>query len=149
MSHSPEFGISNANEFFNEIVRPQHEDFLKNNASRRHALLTIMVAYHMFEWVHPKVQFSKGKPFKWHFASEYPNDVGLAKTFDLAREIANGTKHCKQKTQTRRQPGFSPGFSDEFARPLVVIYPDGMEHSVDVFLRQMVTFWAKEFPQTV
>lgn len=142
MSYSPEFGIDNANDFFKVVVLPQHNDFLKNNASRRHALLAIMVAYHMFEWVH-------GKKFKVDlFESKYPNDIALTKTFELARHITNGTKHYLQKTKTRTQAGFSSEFTNEFARPLVIRHPDGQEQSVDDLLQQMVDFWANNLPQT-
>ena len=106
MSHSPEFGINNATVFFNEIVLPQYNDFLKNNSSRRHALLTILVAYHLFEWANPCKTFTKEK-----FKEYYPDDDALVEIFDLAREITNGTKHFKQKTETRRQSGFSSEFS--------------------------------------
>ena len=139
MLYSSEFGINGANDFFNEIVRPQYGDFLKDNASRRHALLTIIVAYHLFEWVHPRKKFSIE-----FFEATYPNDVDLAKFFDLARKIANGTKHSLQRTKTRRQAGFSSEFSDEFARPLIVVHSDGQEQSVDDLLHQMMNFWTNQ-----
>ena len=40
--------------------------------------------------------------------------------FELARNIANGTKHFSKKAKTQVQTGFSSGFSDGFACPLNV-----------------------------
>ena len=131
MTHSSSFGITNAHDFFHEIVLPQHEDFLAHCSSPRHALLAIIVAYHMFEWVPPG-----------------PSNKALPKVFELAKKITNGTKHFKQKVQTRKQGGFSGGFSpafgDGFARSLRVMLPDGTEQSANVILRQMVDFWTQQ-----
>ncbi len=91
----------------------------------------------MFEWVHP------GKTFKDHFESMYPSNKAHAKVFELARNITNGTKHFLPEAQTRTQPGFSSGFSDGFAHPLIVEFPDGTEQSANVILRQMVDFWTQ------
>ena len=51
---------------FRIIVIPQYEDFVSNNSSSRYALLTTIVAYHMYEWAHRK-KFTVG-----HFKSTYP-----------------------------------------------------------------------------
>lgn len=92
----------------------------------------------MYEWVH-------GKPFKAKdFRTQYPNEHGLADTFDLARHITNGTKHFKPKAKTHTQGGFSSDFSDDFARPLNVEYGDGSQESADVFLRKVVDFWERQ-----
>ena len=32
------------------MIIPQHEDFREKNSSSRHALLTIILIYHMYEW---------------------------------------------------------------------------------------------------
>lgn len=142
-AHSPEFGINDANGYFIEIVKPQYDDFLENNASRRYAILAILVTYHLFEWVHSGQKFTIE-----FFERTYPNDIALAKSFELARNIANGTKHFLQKTETRRQSGFSSGFTEGFARPLVVKHPDGEEQSVDKLLHDMMDFWTRFLPQT-
>ncbi|MDE2977545.1 MAG: hypothetical protein OXU63_08495 [Acidobacteriota bacterium] len=100
--------------------------------------MTVIVAYHMYEWVH-------GRKFTPpDFRIRYPNEQGLASTFDLARKITNGTKHFKPKARTHTQGGFSSGFSDAFARPLNVEYDDGTRESADMFLRKMVDFWKKQ-----
>ena len=124
-----------AGDFFRALVIPQYEDFVANNSSSRHALLTTILAYHMYEWVH------RDKFTVSHFKSTYPQAPSLADVFELARKITNGTKHFKPKAKTRTQKGFSSGFSDEFARPLVVEFPDGIEKSADNFLCEMVDFW--------
>ena len=138
MSHQASFGIHNARDFLHELVVPQHDAFVADNSSSRHALLTVIVAYHMYEWVH-------GKPFKTKdFRTQYPNEHGLADTFDLARHITNGTKHFKPKAKTHTQGGFSSDFIDDFARPLNVEYGDGSQESADVFLRKVVDFWERQ-----
>ena len=140
MAHSSSFGVANANDFFHQIVRPQHIDFLANNASPRHALLAIIVAYHMFDWVH-------GRKFTVRrFKQEYPSNKALSDVFDLARKISNDAKHFLGKVQTpTQQPGgFSSVFSYAFARSLIVRSPDDTEQSADVILRQMVDFWTEQ-----
>ncbi len=138
MTNSSSFGVANARDFFRQMVLPQYEDFLADNSSPRHALLVIIVAYHMYEWVHRR-NFEVS-----HFESMYPSNKALANVFELARNITNDTKHFSLKTQTRTQPGFSSGFNDGFARPLIVMLPDGKEQSVDIILRQMVDFWTQQ-----
>lgn len=135
VTHTSSFDITTAGDFFRAVVIPQHEDFVANNFSSRHALLTTIVAYHMYEWVHRR-KFTVSR-----FKSTYPQDPSLADVFELARNITNGTKHFKPKAKTRTQKGFSSGFSDAFARPLIVEFPDGSEKSADRFLCEMVDFW--------
>lgn len=138
MSHQASFGIRRARDFLDELVVPQHDDFVADNASSRHALLTVIVAYHMYEWVHGRSFTAKD------FRTQYPTEQGLAGTFDLARRITNGTKHFRPKAKTSTQVGFSSDFSDDFARPLNVEYDDGTQESADVFLRKMVGFWKRQ-----
>jgi hypothetical protein len=137
VAHTSSFNIATAGDFFRMVVIPQHEDFVANNASSRHALLTTIVAYHMYEWVHPRTKFTVSD-----FKSKYPQDQPLADVFELAKNITNGTKHfLPEEAKTRAQKGFSSAFSDAFARPLIVAFPDGSEKSADSFLREMVDFW--------
>ena len=138
MSQQAIFGIGTARDFFDELVVAQHDAFVGENSSPRHALLTVIVAYHMYEWIHPQKFTARG------FRTQYPNEQGLARTFDLARKIANGTKHFTLKAKTCTQAGFSSGFSDGFARPLNVEYDDGTQESADAFLRKMVDFWKRQ-----
>jgi len=138
MSHQASFNIRNARDFLSELVIPQHDAFVADNASSRHALLTVIVAYHMYEWVHGQ-NFTEGD-----FRIYYPSEQGLAETFELARNITNGTKHFKPRAKTSTQTGFSSAFSDGFVRPLNVEYDDGTKESADQFLRKMVDFWKKQ-----
>ena len=50
----------------------------------------------------------------------------------------------KLRAKTRTQAGFSSGFIDDFARPLINRLPDGREQSADVVLHNMVDFWRSE-----
>lgn len=136
--HAASFNIRTPHEFFQDVVLPQYEDFIKCNSSVRHALLALLVAYHMYEWAHP------GKVPKKHFAGEYPQNLDVAESFEIARKIANGTKHFKSRIRTRAGPGFSSAFSEGFARPLNVEVSDGREESVDQILRRLIEFWKKQ-----
>lgn len=138
MTHEASFEIRTAQDFLHEMVIPQYNDFISKNSSSRYALTAIILAYHMYEWVH-----GAGKFCPQHFQTTYPNDQGLTEKFDLARKITNGTKHFLPKVQTQTQSGFSSGFSNAFARPLNVILNDGSMLSVDDLLRDIVEFWKK------
>ena len=138
MVHESSFNIRTPHDFLNEMVIPQHKEFIASNSSSRHALLTIILVYHMYEWVH-------GRTFSIdHFGTTYENEATMGEMFELARNIANGTKHCLPKARTRTQVGFSSAFSNGFARPLNVKFPNGRQQSVDAFLRQMVDFWTQQ-----
>lgn len=140
--HSASFNIRNADDFLREMILPQHADFLRNNASARHALLAITLVYHMYEWVHG-VQFSRT-----HFAKHYPSEPGIADYLELAKAITNGTKHFRSKAKTRVQAGFSSDFSEDFARPLNLEFQDGSETSADEFLGTLVEFWKRQQQRT-
>ena len=138
MMHKSSFNIRTARDFLHEMIIPQHEDFREKHSSSHHALLAIILVYHMYEWVH-------GAPFSIkHFRSTYKNEDDVEQMFGLAKNIANGTKHFAQRATTQVQTGFSSGFSDGFARPLNVEFDDGRKQSVDVFLRQLVEFWVQQ-----
>ena len=139
MARTSSFDVKNADDFFTQLVIPQYEEFLANNASSRHALLTTILAYHLYEWVH-------GEKFtEVSFLNRYPFHKEVMANFEEARNITNGTKHFKIKaTATKTQGGFSSGFSDGFARPLVIICSDGSTISADNFLRNIVNFWEEQ-----
>ena len=137
--HKSSFNIQTPHDFLHQLIIPQHNEFIQNNSSARHALLTIILVYHMYEWVHPK------KPFQpYHFKSHYPSDLDMVGRFELARKISNGTKHFEPRANTHVQGGFSSDFSDEFARPLNVEFPGDREEPVDIFLRELVEFWQRQ-----
>lgn len=143
MSHESSFDIKSARCFLNMMIIPQFEEFRSKNSSSRHAVITMILLFHMFEWANPEKQI-KNEGFLDRFRRVYPNDQELADKFDMARKIANGTKHRNNKIVTCSQAGFSSGFSDAFARPLVVIDEFGNKHSVDKLLREMVGFWQRQ-----
>lgn len=138
MAHTSSFEIKDAETFFNEMVLPQYEEFLKNNSSSRYALLTTIMAYHLYEWVHKK-KFELNE-----FEVAYPAHTRLAQDFNIARKITNGAKHFSVTVTTRTQQGFKSAFSDGFARPLIIEYPDGTEISADQFLRKLIEFWKEQ-----
>lgn len=134
------FEINNAESFFHQMVKPQYESFLVKNSSSRHALLSTILLYHLYEWVNPGEKFTIER-----FIKRYPDSFHLADSFEMARDITNGFKHFKVKpTTTRCQSGFSSTFSNRFVRPLIIISPSGLEISADDFLKQMFDFWNEQ-----
>ncbi|MDD9991958.1 MAG: hypothetical protein OXP75_09150 [Rhodospirillales bacterium] len=138
MRHKSSFGIHDANDFLNNMVLPQYQEFLKKNSSSRAALLTFMLVYHMYEWVHC-CAFSQE-----HFLETYPTDKHMCVFFETARRICNGTKHFAQRADTTVQSGFSSGFSDGFARPLNVTLAGNRQESADRLLHELVQFWERQ-----
>jgi len=139
MKHETNFDVMSARDFFDIVVLPQYEDFRKNNSSRRHALLSVVVTYHMFEWANNQTKFTLDC-----FKSLYADDALLADHFELARGITNGNKHFCSKIKTMSQEGFSSDFNSDFARPLNVIRSDGTKISMDELLEEMVQFWKNQ-----
>jgi hypothetical protein len=135
MSHTASFDIKEPSDFLEQMVLPQYNDFLTNNASSRYALLCTVVAYHMYEWANNRTEFREAD-----FRTRYPAKAHLAELFDLARRIVNGTKHFKNRIGTQTEKEFSSEFSDEFSRPLSVIKDDGSKISADILLREIVDF---------
>ena len=139
MTHTSSFGLEKARDFYDEIVFPQYQDFLQKNSSKRHALLTIISAYHLYEWVH-RTKFTRTD-----FKNRYPNESEVEELFETARHLTNGTKHYKNKAvKTRAQGGFSSAFSNAFARPLIIIKPDSSEVSADEFCEALIGFWQRQ-----
>ncbi len=139
MPHKTSFEIKTANDYFTEMLLPQHQDFISSNGSSRYALLTIILAYHMYEWVH-KIKFTVED-----FKAKYTNYQSMASEFDVARLITNGTKHFSEKEiETKVQPGFTSSFSNDFAKPLIIQYKNGSEVSADEFIHKIVDFWKNE-----
>ncbi len=151
MLHESSFGIRTAEDFLYKMVIPQYEDFTANHASSRHALLALILAYHMFEWAHEKT-FTEER-----FRKRYPGRVEMVDLFKLAGAISNGTKHFAPRAKTSTGVGFSREFSDAFARPLNAEFPEKTTHtphsakriSADRLLRELVTFWKGHFPASV
>ncbi|WP_063650531.1 hypothetical protein [Aliivibrio fischeri] len=138
MTNSSIFNIDTASVYFNELVLPQYDDFLKNNASSRYALPSIMSSHHLYEWVN-------GRKFTVNdFKLRYPDYSHLSEYFELARKLTNGTKHCANKVNTKVQTGFSSAFSLGFSKPLIVERDDGSYVSVDELLSSIIGFWKQQ-----
>ena len=134
MVHKSSFDIKTVQDFLYKMIIPQYEEFKENNSSSRHALLTIILVYHMREWANKSV---KDKQLA------YSDDI--AEMHKLVGDIANGTKHfVHERAATRVGPGFSSGFSDGFARPLNVKSCSDREVSVDELLDKLVEFWKEQ-----
>lgn len=141
--HEASFDIRTAPDFLHKLLIPQHKDFTADNASSRHAVLAIILAYHIYEWVH-------GRSFtREHFRKLYPDKVKMIDLFGLAGAISNGTKHFAPRAKTTAGVGFSSEFSEEFERPLNIEFPQdtvyapysGQRISADSLLKKLVTFW--------
>jgi hypothetical protein len=149
MVHERSFGIERANEFFEQILIPQYEDFLKDPLSPRYALLAIVAAYHMYDWAF-KRKFTEDD-----FNKRYPSEKAALANLKIAQDIANGTKHfekpskstahpkAKAKTKTfQREGSFSRAFSPAFSIPMLMIQKDdGSQISADDLLENLIGFW--------
>ncbi len=137
------FDISTADDFYEKVVKPQYQDFLDNNSSARYALLSILVTYHLHEWVGDKVKFDKNA-----FLERYPDFETESEYFEVARRICNDTKHfnkgLEKEVKTRTQFGFSSFFSEFYARPLMIKISEDKEVSVDCLLKCLLGFWEKK-----
>ena len=134
MPHQTSFTVKTPADFFAQIVLPQYQEFVENNSSVRHALLSIITVYHMGEWV-----YGDGARARKAVAQ-----TAVADDFEIARKVTNGTKHFKNKIVTRAQTGFSSGFSNAFARPLSIQRADGSETSADELLSRLIGFWKSQ-----
>ena len=145
MGHSSSFGITTPAEFFDQLLVPQHHDFLSDNASSRFALTCAIFGYHLYDWVNPTrvVQNNFRADFEAHY-QRHPAKVHLAEMFDLTRRLTNGTKHFRNRVGTGTQAGFSSAFSSDFRRPLYVIRDDGSQIGADELLKEIVDFWTAE-----
>ncbi len=149
MAHEASFGIRNASDFLHKLLIPQYKDFKADNASSRHAVIAIIVAYHIYEWTH-------GRPFtREHFEKLYPSEIKLIDLFELARAISNGTKHFAPRAKTTVGVGFSSAFTEAFERPLNIELPQdpvytpysGQRISADLLLKKLVTFWKDQLEE--
>jgi hypothetical protein len=139
MPHETSFTVKTAHDFFVQIVLPQYQDFVENNSSARHALLSIITPYHMGEWRYEE-KFRSGK--RWRPAAR---NAGVLEDFQVAEMITNGTKHMEPKSvTTRTQGGFSSAFSSAFARCLMIRKQNGNEISADDLLERLINFWKNQ-----
>lgn len=141
------FNIQTPQDFLRHLVIPQYEDFVGDISSVRHALLTFILVYHMYEWVHRPSRRKDGKKsdFADRFRDDYPDEhKDLVQYFCLARELTNDTKHFVSKVKTKTQTGFSSSFSNSFARSLNVELPCGRLVSVYEVLESIVDFWKRQ-----
>ncbi len=134
MTRRSSFDVRTPDDFFSKVVVPQYDEFIADNASSRKALVAIIVAYHMFEWV-------AGRKFAYPERNLSP---AINNAFELARKLTNGVKHFGHTIETKTQSAFSSGFDESFARPLIVVQDDRSELSVDQLLREIVNYWRGE-----
>ncbi|SFK82093.1 hypothetical protein SAMN04488518_109240 [Pseudovibrio ascidiaceicola] len=133
-----DFIVGSAEHLFSAVVIPQYQEFLKNNADIKAAVCTIILSYHLYEWVN-------GQSFnKDDFLKQYPENNVLAEYFDYSRKITNGVKHGNPKIKTKTQIGFSSAFSSAFARPLNVVTDEDETVSVDELLKVIIEYWKQQ-----
>ncbi len=139
------FDIETPADLFERVLLPTYQEFLENNASSRHALQGVLVAYHLFDWAND--EGFTDDAFARHYPE--PGHRGMLGFFRIARGLTNGFKHYASplpgkshpgaRVATRAQRGFSSAFSDDFSRPL-----NAEDVSVDILLRKLVAFWTDQ-----
>ncbi len=89
MNRSPLESYS-PSDMLHQLIIPQYKDFLKDNSSVRYAVLAVILAYHMYEWVH------QDKFTKEHFENHYSDEIdvdAMIELFEHARVMSNDLKH--------------------------------------------------------
>lgn len=136
-----EFPIENSSDFWNEVAAPAAHKFRAENSSLPLGLAATIFLFHLFE-KHYGEKFLKGNSTNASRFSSLTED-----NFELARKVANSSKHLKINIQTLRQGGFSSAFSDDFARPLNIIDGDRRK-SLDQLVSALYTHWENELGAT-
>ncbi|MEN6536771.1 MAG: hypothetical protein ABFD60_09185 [Bryobacteraceae bacterium] len=118
------FAIRTWRQYFDELVLPVYEDYKKDPASSRHAILSAMTVYHFREWLWKQrfqdnageqrevfnSSFKGQREFIEHVGNECPH-------LRILGDICNGSKHFGSKPRnkskapkmadTKRQGGIS------------------------------------------
>src|ERR1700736_2597082 len=98
------FEIRTPSDFYDILVKPQYRLFKRSYATSispsalksRHALLSVLSTYHLYDWVHHGENFSLSPFEKQHKGKRDVGDM-----FEIARKLVNGSKHFESKIVSR------------------------------------------------
>jgi hypothetical protein len=145
------FGVTTPTQFYDLVVRPQYRLFKRSYPyaaspsaqQSRHAILSIICTYHMYDWFHGGDKFSRT-----HFDRHHRGQTAVRDMFEIARKVANGSKHFESRIASRVDASFSPAFSPAFAQEaypaLLIGKDDGTELHVRDLLASLIGFWESQ-----
>lgn len=145
------FDITTPTQFYDLVVIPQYQLFrrsyphaaLPSALKSRHAILSIICAFHLYDWFHHGRKF-----YEAHFDLHHPGQTAVRDMFELARRVANGSKHFESRIGSRVDQSFSPEFSREFAQKaypaLLIVKDDGAEVHAHDLLAVLMEFWKSQ-----
>ena len=145
------FEVTTPAQFYDLVVRPQYRLFRRSyphaasplTQKSRHAILSIICTFHLYDWFHGGEKFSLT-----HFDRHHPGQTAVRDMFELARRTANGSKHFESSIGSRVDQSFSPEFSPEFAQKaypaLLIVKGDGTEVHVHDLLAALMGFWKSQ-----
>jgi hypothetical protein len=145
------FDVTTPAHFYDLVVRPQYRLFCRSypraispSAQKsRHAILSIICTYHLYDWFHQGEKFTQA-----HFDMHHPGQAAVREMFELARKVANGSKHFTSRIASRVDQSFSAEFSPEFAQEaypaLLIVNDDGTEVHVNDLLSVLIGFWKSQ-----
>jgi hypothetical protein len=109
----------------------------------RHAILSVICTYHLYDWFHGGEKFTLS-----HFDQHHPDQTAVRDMFEIARKVANGSKHFESKITSRVDQSFSPASSPAFAQEaypaLLIQKDDGTELHVHDLLVTLMEFWERQ-----
>jgi hypothetical protein len=142
------FGVTTPTQFYDVVVQPQYRLFKRSyphavspSAQKsRHAILSVICTYHLYDWFHGGEKFTLS-----HFDQHHPGQTAVRDMFEIARKVANGSKHFESRIASRVGQSFSPAFSQAFAQvaypALLIEKDDGTELHVHDLLAALMGFW--------
>jgi hypothetical protein len=145
------FGITTPAQFYDLVGKPQYRLFRRSyphaaspSAQKsRHAIMSIICTYHLYDWFHGGEKFSLA-----HFDRHHPGQTAVRDMFEIARRVANGSKHFESRITSRVEQSFSSAFSPSFAQPaypaLLIEKDDGTELHVHDLLAALMGFWESQ-----
>jgi hypothetical protein len=150
------FEITTARHFLQKLHDEQSDFANSQSQSSRHALNAVITAYHLHEWVwearNARQDLQQAWPYKCakQFRQDHLNH--LCPHIDVARTLANGTKHVRLKNGVstgKRRPVFQPNVfqPNVFDVGHLWVEHNGKRERADFFISELVNFWDGFFAQ--
>jgi hypothetical protein len=144
------FGLETPADFLQKL-REERADFVRSNClDPRHGLNAVMTAYHLCEWLFPKLADRPGFPHHNLDAfREALKDMTDSPIGDAGR-ITNGTKHFKQgRIRTGKHEGaFQRSAFQDDAFDVSYLWlqrENSSEQRAEDFIDELLTFWDRFF----
>jgi len=147
------FEIKTAQQYFEELLRPAHAEFLQDALSSRKAIACAIFAWHLRDWIwaghknqlRSAHQLKELRQFDRHLFAKCPE-------LELIQEIATGSKHFEGDGTAITESGLVHGFAGLpliFTQSHLVVNAGGTVHFAGNLLTRAVSYWEeflKGFP---